>query len=246
MNQACHIYKSYYYFCDVLGSLAARYCFDFKTERKPHRVCFVCFIFTSIYLYIELGLHQMYRHAIINPYLRTGENKGRAGVDVKLCEHGLRAQLFDLVRAWTNECARSFVSFEYFHPMNAFEMETIPLIEKEYDKGHHTLMAAPGKIARSCVACGTATRYFCYGCSADAPTVVHCCSSSRDGGRDCFARLHRCRKPNHPGGESIYNRRRRASDVKNAERDKRRREQFKDPKKPRSRQLRGSKKKAVY
>ena len=62
---------------------------------------------------------------------------------------------------------RSFVSFEYFHPMNAFEMETIPLIEKEYDKGHHTLMAAPGKIARSCVACGTATRYFCYGCSGD-------------------------------------------------------------------------------
>ena len=170
VNQACYIYKSYYFFCDVLGSLAARYCFDFKTERKPHRVCLVCFVFTSIYLYIELGLHQMYRHAIINPYLITRENKGRAGVDVKLCEHGLRAQLFDLVRAWTNECARShaaqrkvalparsFVSFEYFHPMNAFEMETIPLIEKEYDKGHHTLMAAPGKIARSCVACGTAT-----------------------------------------------------------------------------------------
>ena len=67
----------YCVFCDVLGSLAARYCFDFKTERKPHMVSFICFVATSTYLYIELGLHQMYRHAIINPYLITRENKGR-------------------------------------------------------------------------------------------------------------------------------------------------------------------------
>ena len=52
----------------------------------------------------------MYRHGIINPYLITRENKGLAGVDVKLAKHGLRAQLFDLVRAWTNQCARSHAS----------------------------------------------------------------------------------------------------------------------------------------
>ena len=113
VNQACHIYKGYYFFCDVLGSLAAKYCFDFRTERKPHRVYLPCFFF-----------HQTYRHAIINPYLVTRENKGRAGVNVKLYKHGLRSQLFDLVWTWTNECAhanavkrkvavatRSFVSF---------------------------------------------------------------------------------------------------------------------------------------
>ena len=59
------------------------------------------------YLCVELGLHQMYRHAIINPYLVTRENKGLAGINVKLSEHGLRSQLFELVRFWTNQCARS-------------------------------------------------------------------------------------------------------------------------------------------
>ena len=49
----------------------------------------------------------MYRHAIINPYLVTRENKGRAGINVKRSEHGLRNQLFELVRFWTNQCARS-------------------------------------------------------------------------------------------------------------------------------------------
>ena len=53
------------------------------------------------------------------------------------------------------------------------------MIESEYEKGHHSLMIAP--IGRACAACGSRTRYFCYGCSADAPTVVHCCSSARDG-----------------------------------------------------------------
>ena len=123
-----------------------------------------------------------------------------------------------------------------------FELETIPLIQSEYDKGQHALMVAPGRIGRSCAVCGSRTRYFCYGCSADAPTVVHCCSSSRDGGRDCFATLHLVRKPNYQGDRTIYNRRRRASDAKDAERGKRRRERFKDPKQPKSRQLRGSKK----
>ena len=123
-----------------------------------------------------------------------------------------------------------------------FEMETIPLIESEYDKSHHTLMIAPGNIGRACVACGTRTRYFCYGCSADAPTVVHCCSASRDGSRDCFARLHRSRRPDYNGEDTIYIRRRRASDAKDADRAKRRRQRFKDPEKPQSRQLRGSKK----
>ena len=94
-----------------------------------------------------------------------------------------------------------------------FEMETIPLIESEYDKGHHTLMIAPGNIGRACVACGTRTRYFCYGCSADAPTVVHRCSASRDGSRDCFARLHRSRRPDYNGEDTIYLRRRWASDA---------------------------------
>ena len=107
VNQACHIYKSYYYFCDVLGSLAAKYCSDFRTARKPHRVYFPCFVIVNMCLWIELGIHQTYRHAIINPYLVTRENKGRAGVNVKLYEHGLRSQLFDLVRTWTNECARA-------------------------------------------------------------------------------------------------------------------------------------------
>ena len=112
-----------------------------------------------------------------------------------------------------------------------FEMETIPLIESEYDKGHHTLMIAPGNIGRACVACGTRTRYFCYGCSADAPTVVHCCSASRDDNRDCLARLHRSRKPDYNAEDTIYERRRRASDAKDADRAKRRKQQFKDPKK---------------
>ena len=44
--------------------------------------------------------------------------------------------------------------------------------EDEYEKGHHSLIAAPGKLARTCVVCGTRTRYFCYGYSADAPTTV--------------------------------------------------------------------------
>ena len=48
----------------------------------------------------------MYRHAIIYPYLVIRENKGRAGVNVKLYKHGLRSKLFDLVRTWTNERAR--------------------------------------------------------------------------------------------------------------------------------------------
>ena len=37
----------------------------------------------------------------------TRENKRRAGINVKLSEHGLRNQLFELVRFWTNQCARS-------------------------------------------------------------------------------------------------------------------------------------------
>ena len=69
----------------------------------------------------------MYRHAIINPYLVTRENKGRAGINVKLSKHGLRNQLFEMVRFWTNQCARShatqlkvafsartYVSFNFF------------------------------------------------------------------------------------------------------------------------------------
>ena len=40
----------------------------------------------------------------------------------------------------------------------------------------------------------------------------------------------------------IYHRRRRDSDARDAERGKRRRQRFKDPEKPQSRQLRGSKK----
>ena len=123
-----------------------------------------------------------------------------------------------------------------------FELEIIPLNEDEYEKGHHSLIAAPGKLARACVVCGTRTRYFCYGCSADAPTIVHCCSPSRDGERDCFANLHRVRKPNYQGDTRIFHRRRRVSDAKDAERGKRRRQRFKDPEKPQSRQLRGSKK----
>ena len=85
-----------------------------------------------------------------------------------------------------------------------FEMETIPLIESAYGKGHHSLMIAPGNIGRACVACGTRTRYFCYSCSADAPTVLHCCSASRDGSRDCFARLHRSRRTDYNGEDTIY------------------------------------------
>ena len=60
----------------------------------------------NICMCIELGIHKMYRHGIINPFLITRENKGRTGVNVKLCEHGLRSQLYVLVRTWTNECAR--------------------------------------------------------------------------------------------------------------------------------------------
>ena len=96
--------------------------------------------------------------------------------------------------------------------------------EDGYEKGHHSLIAAPGKLARTCVVCGTRTRYFCYGCSADAPTIVHCCSPSRDGGRDCFANLHRVRKPNYQGDTRIFHRRRRVSDAKDAERGKQRRQ----------------------
>ena len=197
----------------------------------------------------------MYRHAIINPYLVTRGNKGRAGINVKRSEHGLRNQLFELVRFWTNQCARShatqrkvaisarpYVSFNFLIKYHSIELETIPLNENEYEKGQHSLIIAPGKIARACVVCDSRTRYFCYGCSADVPTVVHCCSSSRDGGRDCFANLHRVRKPNHQGDTRIFHRRRRVSDAKDAERAKRRRQRFKDPEKPQSRQLRGSKK----
>ena len=182
----------------------------------------------------------MYRHAIINPYLVTRGNKGRAGINVKRSEHGLRNQLFELVRFWTNQCARShatqrkvaisarpYVSFNFLIKYHSIELETIPLNENEYEKGQHSLIIAPGKIARACVVCDSRTRYFCYGCSADVPTVVHCCSSSRDGGRDCFANLHRVRKPNHQGDTRIFHRRR---------------QRFKDPEKPQSRQLRGSKK----
>ena len=117
--------------------------------------------------------------------------------------------------------------------------------ENEYDKGHHSLIIAPGKIARTCVVCGSRTRYFCYGCSADVPTVVHCCSSSKDGGCDCLANLHRVWKANHQGDTCIFHRRRRVSDAKDVEKGKRRRQRFKDPKlleNPQSRQLRGSKK----
>ena len=192
----------------------------------------------------------MYRHAIINPYLVTRENKGRAGINVKRSEHGLRNQLFELVRFWTNQCARShatqrkiaisarlYVSFNFLIKYHSIELETIPLNENEYEKGHHSLIIAPGKIARACVVCGSRTRYFCYGCLADVPTVVHCCSSSRDGGRDCFANLHRVQKPNHQGDTRIFHRRRRVSDAKDAERAKRRRQRFKDPEKPQTRQL---------
>ena len=50
VNQAWHIYKSYYFFCDVLGSLAAKYCFDFQAARKAHRVYFLCFVIVSMCL----------------------------------------------------------------------------------------------------------------------------------------------------------------------------------------------------
>ena len=123
--------------------------------------------------------------------------------------------------------ARPYVSFNFLIKYHSIELETIPLNENEYEKGQHSLIIAPGKIAQACVVCDSRTRYFCYGCSADVPTVVHCCSSSRDGGRDCFANLHRVRKPNHQGDTRIFHRRR---------------QRFKDPEKPQSRQLRGSKK----
>ena len=42
------------------------------------------------------------------------------------------------------------------------KLETIPVNEDEYEKGHHSLIAAPGKLARACVICGTRMRYFSY------------------------------------------------------------------------------------
>ena len=43
----------------------------------------------------------------MNPYMITRENKGRQGIDVTQVEHGVRLQLWILVRLWTNECARN-------------------------------------------------------------------------------------------------------------------------------------------
>ena len=52
-------------------------------------------------------LSHLFRHGIVNPYMITRENKGMQGIDVTQVEHGVRRQLWILVRSWTNECARN-------------------------------------------------------------------------------------------------------------------------------------------
>ena len=52
-------------------------------------------------------LSHLFRHGIVNPYMITRENKGKQGIDVTQVEHGVRQQLWILVRSWTNECARN-------------------------------------------------------------------------------------------------------------------------------------------
>ena len=112
------------------------------------------------------------------------------------------------------------------------ELEVVPLLQQEYEKGYHTLIQAPTGVRRACVVCGTRTRTFCYGCIGAAGTWPHCCSPARDKGRDCFAKLHRLRRPDYQGNERVYAKRRRASDVNDAHRYKRRRERLEDPEKP--------------
>ena len=93
------------------------------------------------------------------------------------------------------------------------ELEVVPLLQQEYEKGYHTLIQAPTGVRRACVVCGTRTRTFCYGCIGAAGTWPHCCSPARNKGRDCFAKLHRLRRPDYQGNERVYAKRRRASDV---------------------------------
>ena len=54
---------------------------------------------------VELGVSQLWRHAICNPYLICRENKGRAGIDVTMKQHSFRTELWRLCRAFLKECA---------------------------------------------------------------------------------------------------------------------------------------------
>ena len=82
---------------------------------------------------------------------------------------------------------------------------------KERFGDQHSLLSAPGGARRACVACGTKTVFFCYGCSLDCPGVAHLCNSARDKGRGCWNRVHRLRDPRYQGSESMYNKRKRTS-----------------------------------
>ena len=173
----------------------------------------------------ELGLSHLFRHGLMNPYLITRENKGRQGIDVTQIEHGVRRQLWILVRSWTNECARNrsvdrqvtirvrpYVTSTYIFDFNQyFELEQIPYIPKERFGGQHSLLSAPGGARRACVACGTKTVFFCYGCSLECPGVAHICNPARDKGRGCWNRVHRIRDPRYQGSESTYKKRKRDS-----------------------------------
>ena len=52
-------------------------------------------------------LSHLLRHGIVNPYTITRENKDMQGIDVTQVEHGVRRQLWILVRSWTNESAQN-------------------------------------------------------------------------------------------------------------------------------------------
>ena len=95
--------------------------------------------------------------------------------------------------------------------ISIFELEQIPYIPNERFGGQHSLLSAPGGARRACVACGTKTVFFCYGCSLDCPGVTHICTPARDKGRGCWNRVHRLRDRRYQGSESIYKERKRDS-----------------------------------
>ena len=74
---------------------------------------------------VELGVSQLWRHAICNPYLICRENKGRAGIDVTMKQHSFRTELWRLCRAFLKECAIREIDYSLIFFKKKYFMRTL-------------------------------------------------------------------------------------------------------------------------